>query len=75
MDRWAFFFANHAGVPLIIFAIIAVAATVLKGLSEKTCPDCLNKKVRNRQKYAKNVGIGSAIKPICRISKIDVLQE
>jgi len=56
MDRWAFFFANHAGVLLIIFAIIAVAATVLKGLSEKKCPDYLNKKVPKLAKVCQKCG-------------------
>ena len=45
ISKWLFW--DHFWLSLIIFAIIAI---VLKRLSQKTCPDCLNTSV---PKYAK----------------------
>jgi hypothetical protein len=41
---------------VIIFGVIALAATILKGLFEKTCPDCLNKSVPKQAKVCSKCG-------------------
>jgi len=56
VDRWAFFFVNHAGLFLIIFAIIVVIFTILEASSQKTCPDCFNKKVPKQAKVCQTCG-------------------
>jgi hypothetical protein len=56
MDKWAFFVMDHIWLFVIIFAIIAVAATILKDLSEKTCPDCMNKSVPKHAKVCQKCG-------------------
>jgi hypothetical protein len=56
MDRWAFLFVDHIWLFVIIFGAIALVATVLQGLSEKTCPDCMNKKVPKQAKVCQKCG-------------------
>jgi hypothetical protein len=56
VDRWAFFFVDHAWLFVIIFGVIALVATVLQGLRERTCPDCLNKKVPKQAKICQKCG-------------------
>jgi hypothetical protein len=56
MDRWAFFFVDHSWLFIIIFGAITLVAAVLQGLSEKTCPDCLNKKVPKQAKVCQKCG-------------------
>ena len=56
MDRWAFFSVDHIWFFVIIFGAIALLATVLQGLSEKTCPDCLNKKVPKQAEVCQKCG-------------------
>jgi hypothetical protein len=56
MDSWAFFFVNHIWFFVIIFGAIALVATVLQGLSEKTCPDCMNRKVPKQAKVCHKCG-------------------
>lgn len=56
MDRWAFFVMDHIWIFVIVFGIIAVTATVLKGLSKKTCPDCMDRSVPKQAKVCQKCG-------------------
>lgn len=56
MNKWAFFVMDHIWLFVIIFGAIALVATILQGLSEKTCPDCMNKKVPKQAKVCQKCG-------------------
>jgi hypothetical protein len=56
MDKWALYVMDHIWTFVIIFGVIALAATILKGLFEKTCPDCLNKSVPKQAKVCSKCG-------------------
>jgi len=56
MDKWALYVMDHIWTFVIIFGVIFVVASVLKALSEKTCPDCSNKSVPKRAKVCQKCG-------------------
>jgi hypothetical protein len=56
MDKLLWFVLNHIWLIVIICGGLALVGGIARALSEKTCPDCLNKAVPKQAKVCQKCG-------------------
>jgi hypothetical protein len=56
MEKLLWFVLNHIWLIVIIFGGLALVGSIVRTLSVKTCPDCLNKSVPKNARVCQKCG-------------------